>query len=94
MRHAAPPRVKVLGWLVSAADSPGKLNCCGLPVSEETGPNETPWVPALPLGPGFEDKVKWRLGRAPEMSKSATYHYVPQALLTGLSAESKTDLLR
>src|SRR5262249_15983284 len=48
----------------------------------------------LTLGPGFEDQVKWRLSRAPETSKPTTCHYVPQALLTCLSAQSKTDLLR
>jgi hypothetical protein len=47
----------------------------------------------LTLGPGFENEVKWRLGRAPEASKPTTCHYVPQALLTCLSAKSKTDLL-
>jgi len=64
-------------------------------LSEEPGPNETAVdTSALTLGPDFEDEVKWRLGRAPEASKPTTCHYVPQALLTCLSAKSKTDLLR
>jgi len=64
-------------------------------LSEEPGPNETAVdTSTLTLGPGFEDQVKWRLGRAPEASKPTTCHYVPQALLTRLSAKSKTDLLR
>ena len=64
-------------------------------LSEEPGPNDTAVdTSTLTLGPYFEDQVKWRLSRAPEASKPTTCHYVPQALLTCLSAKSKTDLLR
>ena len=92
--QTAQPSNFVLERAFRSAD-PSELNCLRIARFTRPGPNEIAVDSStLALGSGFEDEVKWGLGRAPKTSESATCHYVPQALLTCLSAESKTDLLR